>query len=214
MSLDTRSGHLQRILLTGRPMDDTPITETTTDYQHTGWHINHSAIALLCIGSFMHLHWLRKDLVASQWQLSFNNRSDSKVSPYQVRTKGSFLGEPSSVLMVHKVYSNQYYGLGTLSLTGSLHLHDDKCDLTFVSVRNKSLLVPHTSIHAVNVHVTGHSIENPAENSTDRQASGWHTHHRDHHWLSGHWMLHQSQRSCLVLPWVLSCIYTDSTRTW
>ena len=50
MSQDTGSGHLQRIPLTGRPMDDTPVTETTTDYQDTGWHTSHSAIALLC-------HW-------------------------------------------------------------------------------------------------------------------------------------------------------------
>ena len=48
MLQDTRSGHLQRIPLTGRPMDDTPITDTTTDYQDTGWHTSHSAIDLLC----------------------------------------------------------------------------------------------------------------------------------------------------------------------
>ena len=108
---------LQRISPTGRPMDDTPVTDTITDYQDTGWYTSHSVVALLCLGSFMHLHWLHKDLVASQWQLSFNSRSHGKVIPYQVRTRVSFLGEPSSVQMVHKVCSNQLYRLGTPKLS-------------------------------------------------------------------------------------------------
>ena len=52
MSQDTRLGHLQRIPMTGRAMDDTAITDTTTAYRDTGWHTSHSAIALLCHGFF------------------------------------------------------------------------------------------------------------------------------------------------------------------
>ena len=95
-----------------------------------------------------------------------------------------------------------------------LMLTDDSRALTLVSVRNKALLVHHNDVQSVNVHVTGHAIRPPTEISSDRQGNGWHTHHRYHHWLSGHWMAHQSQCNRLALLWVLSYIYTDSTMTW
>ena len=49
-------------------------------------------------------------------------------------------------------------GLGTPSSTGPWHHHDDKWDLTLVSVRNKSLLVPHTDMQAVIVDAVGHKF--------------------------------------------------------
>ena len=107
---------------------------------------------------------------------------------------------------------------GTLLLMSAipddLMLTDCSRVLTLVSVRNKSFLVHHNDMQSVNVHVTGHSIRPPTENSSDRQCNAWHSRHRYHHWLSGHWMVHQSQCNRLVLPWVLSYIYTDSTMTW
>ena len=104
---------------------------------------------------------------------------------------------------------------GTLSLMcaipDDLMLTDGSRALTLGSVRNRSLLVNHNDMQSVNVHVTGHSIGPPTENSSDRQGNGWHSRHRYHHWLSGHWMVHRSQCNRLALKWVLSYIYTDST---
>ena len=97
MSQDIRSEHLQRIPLTGRPMGDTPITEITTDYQDTGWHTNHSAIALLChwffhastltpqgLGSFMVTTALQQSW-AFRWQGNPLSSENQRALPGQIK---------------------------------------------------------------------------------------------------------------------------------
>ena len=84
------------------------------------------------------------------------------------------------------------------AIPDDLILTDGSRALTLVSVRNKSLLVHHTDMQSMNVHVTGHSIWPFTENSRDRQCNAWHCRHRYHHWLSGHRMVHQSQCNHLV----------------
>ena len=69
---DTWSGHLQIIPMTGRAMDDTAITDTTTDYRAQDGTPVTVQSPCFAIDSFIHLHWLHNDLIVSQWQLPFN----------------------------------------------------------------------------------------------------------------------------------------------
>ena len=67
MSQDTRSGHLQRIPMTGRAMDDTAVTDTTTDYRTQDGTPVTVQSPCFAMGFFIHLHWLHNDLIASPW---------------------------------------------------------------------------------------------------------------------------------------------------
>ena len=58
------------------------------------------------------------------------------------------------------------------AIPDDLMLTDGRRALTLVSVRNKALLVHHNNMQSVNVHVTGHLIGPPTENSNDRQGNG------------------------------------------
>ena len=176
MSQDTRSGHLLKIPVTGSAMHDTAVTDTTTDYRDTGWYTSHSAIVLFCHGFFhtstLTPQWLDSFMVASalHQSCSFRRQGNAQSSENQRALPGQTKLCADGTQGVFRSYR-----FGAPSLTGPWHLHDDKWDLTLVSVRNKSLLVPHIDMQAVNVGVVGHFIGNPTENSTDRQANGWHT---------------------------------------
>ena len=176
MSQDTRSGHFQRIPLTGRPMDDTPITETTTDYQDTGWYTSHSAIALLCHWFFHASTLTPQGLHASWWQLPFNKvgHSDCKEIPIKWGPEGPSWANQALCRWYIRWVPISRTGLVPPSSTGPLRLSWWQVLLALLTWHRHMTFLP----------------QDTASPLTGRPIDHTHTNHRDYHWLSGHWTGH------------------------